>query len=204
MSKGGQPIKQTSPIAAEPKPRDEFSREVERRLARMRAIARACSFVGVAVLLVLALVGLGSLVLPRLVGMQPYAIVSGSMEPAYPTGSLVYAQPVAGEDLRLGDVAAFWRDQDVIVHRVDSVDPAEKEFVAKGDANADVDLRPVPFRAVLGRVVFSVPYAGYFLMALGSIEGKLLLGWVVLMGVALCLLGSVLNNLAARQTPEKS
>lgn len=75
--------------------------------------------------------------------------------------------------------------------------------MAKGDANDDVDLRPVLFRDVLGRVVFSVPGVGYFLMALGSVTGKLLLGWVVLMGAALCVLGSVLSNLANRQTLEK-
>lgn len=183
--------------------KDSFSREVERRLARMRAIARLCSLTGGMVLVALALVGLGSAVVPRVLGVQPYAIVSGSMEPAYPTGSLVYAQPVAGEDLQVGDVAAFWRDEDVIIHRVDSIDIAGEEFVAKGDANDDVDLRPVLFRDVLGRVVFSVPGVGYFLMALGSVTGKLLLGWVVLMGSALCVLGSVLSNLANRQTPEK-
>lgn len=194
----GHTVKKTSDITGSI-PQDAFSEAVARRLARIQAIARFCSVVGGMVLLVLALVGLGSSVIPRLMGMQPYAIVSGSMEPAYPTGSLVYAQPVAGEDLRLGDVAAFWRDQDVIVHRVDSVEPAEKEFVAKGDANDDVDLRPVSFRDVIGRVVFSIPYVGYFLMALGSLEGKLLLGWVVLMGAALCILGSVLSNLANRQ-----
>lgn len=183
--------------------KDSFSREVERRLARMRAIARLCSLAGGMVLVALALVGLGSAVVPRVLGVQPYAIVSGSMEPAYPTGSLVYAQPVAGEDLQVGDVAAFWRDEDVIIHRVDSIDIAGEEFVAKGDANDDVDLRPVLFRDVLGRVVFSVPGVGYFLMALGSVTGKLLLGWVVLMGAALCVLGSVLSNLANRQTLEK-
>ncbi len=154
-------------------------------------------------LVALALVGLGPAVVPRVLGVQPYAIVSGSMEPAYPTGSLVYAQPVAGEDLQVGDVAAFWRDEDVIIHRVDSIDIAGEEFVAKGDANDNVDLRPVLFRDVLGRVVFSVPGVGYFLMALGSVTGKLLLGWVVLMGAALCVLGSVLSNLANRQTLEK-
>ena len=151
----------------------------------------------------LALVGLGSSVVPRVLGMQPYAIVSGSMEPAYPTGSLVYAQPTAGKDLQVGDVAAFWRDEDVIIDRVDPIDIVGEGFVGKGDANDDVDLRPVLFRDVLGRVVFSVPGVGYFLMALGPVTGKLLLGWVVLMGAALCVLGSVLSNLANRQTPEK-
>lgn len=195
-------MKKTSDIA-DSIPQDAFSEAVARRLARIQTIARLCSVVGGMVLLVLALVGLSATVVPRVMGMQSYAIVSGSMEPAYPTGSLVYTQPVEGEDLQPGDVAAFWRDQDVIVHRVDSVDPAEKEFVAKGDANDDVDLRPVAFYDVLGRVVFAVPGAGCFLMALGSVTGKLLLAWVVLMGAALCILGSVLNNLVTCQRPKK-
>ena len=55
---------------------------------------------------------------------------------------------------------------------------------------------------MLGRVVFSVPYVGYFLIALGSTPGKLLLGWIVLMGVAFCVVGSVLSSLADRHQNE--
>ena len=79
---------------------------------------------------------------------------------------------------------------------------AEGELVTKGDANDEVDIRPVPYQNVLGRVVFSVPYVGYFLIALGSTPGKLLLGWIVLMGVAFCVVGSVLSSLADRHQNE--
>lgn len=181
---------------------DAFSRAVERRLARLRVAARLCSALGVVILLALAVVGLGSSVVPRLAGMQPYAIISGSMEPAYLTGSLVYAEPAAGEELQVGDVAAFWRDEDVVVHRVEAVDAEASELVTKGDANAEIDLRPVPYQHVLGRVVFSVPWVGYFLMAMGSTPGKLLIGWVVLMGAAFCIVGSVIGNLADRREQE--
>lgn len=177
-------------------PRDAFSRAVERRLVWMRRIARLCSALGAALLLALALVGIGSSVVPRVMGMQPYAIISGSMEPAYPTGSLVYADPVDGAALQVGDVAAFWQGEEVIIHRVEAIDGDAGELVTKGDANEDVDLRPVPFQNVLGRVVFSMPLVGYFLMALGSTAGMLLLGWVVLMAVALCVVGTVVGHLA--------
>ncbi len=176
--------------------RDAFSRAVERRLARMRRVARLCSALGAALLLALALVGIGSSVVPRVMGMQPYAIISGSMEPAYPTGSLVYADPVDGVALQVGDVAAFWQGEEVIIHRVEAIDGDAGELVTKGDANEDVDLRPVPFQNVLGRVVFSMPLVGYFLMALGSTAGMLLLGWAVLMAVALCVVGTVVGHLA--------
>ncbi len=181
---------------------DAFSRAVERRLARMRVIARLCTAVGALMLVALGVVGLGASVVPRVMGMQSYAIISGSMEPAYPTGSLVYAEPAEGAALQAGDVAAFWRDQDVIVHRVRENVSAEGELVTKGDANDEVDIRPVPYQNVLGRVVFSVPYVGYFLIALGSTPGKLLLGWIVLMGVAFCVVGSVLSSLADRHQNE--
>lgn len=40
-------------------------------------------------------------------GLQSYAIVSGSMEPSFPVGSLVYAEPIEPEALAVGDVAVF-------------------------------------------------------------------------------------------------
>lgn len=181
---------------------DSFSRAVERRLSRMRALARLCTGIGALILVALAIVGLGAAVVPRVMGMQSYAIISGSMEPAYPTGTLVYAEPADGASLQPGDVAAFWRDEDVIVHRVEENNAEEGELITKGDANTDLDIRPVPYQHVLGRIVASVPFVGYFLMALGSTPGKLLLGWILLMGAAFCIVGSVVNNLARRREQE--
>ena len=181
---------------------DSFSRAVERRLSRMRALARLCTGIGALILVALAIVGLGAAVVPRVMGMQSYAIISGSMEPAYPTGTLVYAEPADGASLQPGDVAAFWRDEDVIVHRVEENNAEEGELITKGDANADLDIRPVPYQHVLGRIVASVPFVGYFLMALGSTPGKLLLGWILLVGAAFCIVGSVVNNLARRREQE--
>ena len=175
---------------------DAFTQAVNKRVARMQMLAHVCRTLGFLVLALVALVGLCSSVIPRLLGMQSYAIVSGSMESEYPTGSLVYATPAAGSSLQVGDVAVFWRDEDVIVHRVEEINTEEHELITKGDANPDVDVRPVPYSQVLGRVVVCVPYAGYFLMTLGSTSGKLLLGWIVLMGAGFCLVGSVVNALA--------
>ena len=171
-------------------------------MSRMRALARLCTGIGALILVALAIVGLGAAVVPRVMGMQSYAIISGSMEPAYPTGTLVYAEPADGASLQPGDVAAFWRDEDVIVHRVEENNAEEGELITKGDANADLDIRPVPYQHVLGRIVASVPFVGYFLMALGSTPGKLLLGWILLVGAAFCIVGSVVNNLARRREQE--
>ena len=195
-------VKQVSDIPVVPAG-DAFSQAVERRLVRLRFAARLCSTIGGLILLALAVVAIGSSVIPRVMVMQPYAIISGSMEPAYPTGSLVYADPVEGSSLQAGDVVAFWEEEEVIIHRVKEVDDQTGHLVTKGDANEDVDLRPVPFQNVLGRVVFSVPVVGYFLMALGTTAGLLVLGWVVIMAVALCVVGTILGSLADRREAER-
>ena len=195
-------VKQVSDIPVAPAG-DAFSQAVERRLVRLRVAARLCSTIGGLILLALAVVAIGSSVAPRMMGMQPYAIISWSMEPAYPTGSLVYADPVEGSSLQVGDVVAFWEEEEVIIHRVNEVDDQAGHLVTKGDANEDVDLRPVPFQNVLGRVVFSVPVVGYFLMALGTTAGLLVLGWVVIMAVALCVVGTILGSLADRREAEQ-
>lgn len=195
-------VKQVSDIPVVPAG-DAFSQAVERRLVRLRFASRLCSTIGGLILLALAVVAIGSSVIPRVMGMQPYAIISGSMEPAYPTGSLVYADPVEGSSLQAGDVVAFWEEEEVIIHRVKEVDDQTGHLVTKGDANEDVDLRPVPFQNVLGRVVFSVPVVGYFLMALGTTAGLLVLGWVVIMAVALCVVGTILGSLADRREAER-
>lgn len=110
---------------------DSFSHAVERRLSRMRVLARLCTMIGVLILAALAIVGLGAAVVPRVIGMQSYAIISGSMEPAYPTGTLVYAESIDGTSLQPGDVAAFWRDEDVIVHRVEKNNAEEGELTPR-------------------------------------------------------------------------
>lgn len=179
---------------------DAFSESVERRLKRLRLGARVCSAIGSFVLGLLIVVGIATLVLPRLLGLQPYAIVSGSMEPSLPIGTVVYAETTDGKQLCEGDIAAFWRNDEVIVHRVLSVNEEAGELITKGDANSEPDMHPVPYQNVLGRVVFSMPMAGTMLMMLGSTTGKLILGWVVLVAAALCIVGTLLKSMASRNS----
>ena len=38
--------------------------------------------------------------IPRLAGMEPYVVLSGSMEPVLPVGALVYVEPVPESEQR--------------------------------------------------------------------------------------------------------
>ena len=95
--------------------------------------------VALVVLLAIALVGV------RLIGLRTYVVLSGSMEPAYPTGSLIYVKEVDVHQLKEKDVITFMIDEDTIAtHRiievlVDEEDSSVVRFRTQGDANDSPD-----------------------------------------------------------------
>ena len=117
--------------------------------------------VALVVLLAVALVGV------RLVGLRPMIVLSGSMEPTYHTGSLIYVKKVDPAGLRAGDVITFLLDEDTVAtHRIvevvpDGENPAELRFRTKGDANDVEDGSLVHYLNVVGSPVFSIPGLGY-------------------------------------------
>ena len=118
---------------------DAFARDVKKRLARLRIVSRLCSIVGAVLLAAVALLAISATVAPRFMGLQSYTIVSGSMEPSFPVGSLVYAEPIEPEALAVGDVAVFWRNDEVVIHRVEENLYEDCELITRGDANEGID-----------------------------------------------------------------
>ena len=173
---------------------DAFAYDVKKRLARLRIVSRLCSVIGAVLLAAVALLAISATVAPRFMGLQSYAIVSGSMEPSFPVGSLVYAEPI--EALAVGDVAVFWRNDEVVIHRVEENLYEDRELITRGDANEGIDAHPALYDNVVGRAVNQIPGIGYFVMALASLPGKLVLGWVVLMGAAFSIIGTAIASLA--------
>ena len=129
----------------------------------IRKIANGLSTVVMVLVVLLAL----TLVCGRLFGMQTYAVLSGSMEPTYHVGSLIYVKKTAAEDIEAGDVITFLVSEDTIAtHRVTAVVPDEEDpnvlrFQTKGDANENVDGALVHENNVIGEPVFTIPYLGY-------------------------------------------
>lgn len=117
--------------------------------------------VAAAVLLAVGLVGV------RLAGIQVFTVLSGSMEPAYKTGSVIYVKKADYTALRPGDVITFMVDEHTIAtHRIvdiipDEDDPTVLRFATKGDANAQPDANLVHYKNIIGTPVFTVPYLGY-------------------------------------------
>ena len=103
----------------------------------------------------------------RLFGLDPYTVLSGSMEPTYHVGSVIYVKDTSIAELEVDMPITYTLENGVVVtHRivevlVDENDPNNVKYMVKGDANDDIDNTPIPFDDVIGRPVFSIPYFGY-------------------------------------------
>ena len=129
----------------------------------LKKILNVISTILVAIVVVLALLLVGA----RSIGLNVYTVLSGSMEPTYHVGSLIYVKDVDTDELKAGDVITYMLDEDTIVtHRIadvipDETDPSIIRFQTKGDANDSVDGSLVHYKNVIGTPVFSIPKLGY-------------------------------------------
>lgn len=122
----------------------------------------------ISTILVVAVVALAVLLVGvRVAGLQVFAVLSGSMEPEYHVGSLIYVKKVDPMTLTERDVITFMLSEDTIAtHRIVEVVPDETDasvvrFRTKGDANDAEDGSLVHCKNVIGTPVFTIPYLGY-------------------------------------------
>ena len=113
----------------------------------------------VALVVVFAVLLMGA----RIIGLQVFNVISGSMAPAYNVGDLIYVKSVDPATIKEGDVITFILNEDLVVatHRVVSVDAKNSHIYTKGDANEAADAASVHYKNVIGTPVFKLPLLGY-------------------------------------------
>ena len=149
-----------------------------------------CNFLGTLILILVILTCL-PLTVPRLLGYDIFDVVSGSMEPEIPVGSVVYVEQISPEKVEAGDVIAFWRDGTVVTHRVVENRFVVGEYITKGDANEAEDINPTRYDDLVGRVKLHIPVIGALMTLLASNVGK-----IYMLCLAAC--GVMFNILAGR------
>ena len=122
---------------------------------------KICNTLSALLLAALAAVALAFLI-PMLLGYREMAVLSGSMEPAIPVGSIVCVKPTEASQLQAGDVCTYLLPDGstYVTHRVLSVDSEARTLVTQGDAN-DAPDGEIAFSQVFGRAAFHLPLLGY-------------------------------------------
>lgn len=149
-----------------------------------------CSLIGTLMLLTV-IAAAAPLTIPQYMGYQIYNVVSGSMEPSIPIGSIIYVKETDPVDIGKGDIIAFESGDSVIMHRVVENKVVEGTFTTKGDANDGEDMNDVPYSALIGIVVRHIPVLGQLMILFGSTFGR-----ICMICFAAC--GALLNILSAR------
>ena len=119
----------------------------------MRAFKKIWNVVGtlfVTLMVVLAILLVGV----RVIGLTPFAVLSGSMEPTYHVGALIYVKSIQPQDVQVGMPLTFVVDESLLVatHRVIDIETVttreEAELDESGnpvlDENGDAITREVP------------------------------------------------------------
>ena len=135
-----------------------------KRTIKMQKQKKKISILMTSVVVFIAVVGIGFVFAPYLMGLRAYSIETGSMADTIPEGSMVYVRPYVNfEDYKVYDVVTFTDPvtEKSFTHRIIGIDAVEHTFETKGDANDTPDLEPTPFQLAVGKVEFSVPLLGY-------------------------------------------
>ncbi|MCU0631269.1 MAG: signal peptidase I [Methanoregulaceae archaeon] len=97
-------------------------------------------------------------------GWRTEVVISGSMEPALKTGSVVIVRPVDLLTIQQGDIVMFSSldKKSLTTHRVVKIEQETGlAFITKGDANNNPDITAVSPDQVVGIVAFTIPYLGF-------------------------------------------
>lgn len=159
-------------------------------------VAASCNALGIFLLVAVIAICL-PLTLPKAFGYHIYTVISGSMEPKIPIGSLVYIRDSAPEDMVTDDVIAYYGASDqasIITHRVVENRMLMGEFITKGDANKTKDMNPIPYANFIGKVVLSIPKVGKIAQLLTSSPGKIAAVCIIAFSIVLQMIGSALGK----------
>lgn len=164
------------------------------------------------IILVVLLAAAAVILVPMLLGYKEMAVLSGSMEPTIPVGSLVYVKPVEASMLEVGDVCTYYLSdgETFVTHRVMSINPDAQTLVTQGDANESPD-GDIQFSQVYGRADFHLPYLGIAIQNIRTPVGIMSICGVVMLVILLNFIPAIIDaaedekkQKAQQSEPEKA
>lgn len=151
-----------------------------------KIVTKICN--ALSVIMVLVVVAIGAvMIVPKVMGNDIYAVLSGSMEPYYHVGSIVIVdKSITPEEIEIGDPITFRKgDNAIATHRVIDINTETREFKTKGDANEAEDLAPVSFDNMIGKAGKSIPMIGYIPLYMRTKKGMFCIGAYVIVFILL-------------------
>lgn len=139
-----------------------------RRESRERSLLSYLGSAAMTVILVVILaIAAAAIVVPALTGSTALTVLTSSMTPNLPPGTLIVVRPTDPDDIHPGDVVTYQLRSDepeVVTHRViqrTALADGQLIFITQGDANPMPDETPVQEVQIRGTLWYAVPYLGW-------------------------------------------
>jgi len=117
--------------------------------------------------------------LPAFAGFHTVTVYGGSMGDALPSGSVAVTRSVDASDLAVGDVVALGGREggSPVIHRIVFIGDVDggRLIMTRGDANRTNDPVPITVSGKGDRLLYHIPWLGYFLAFARSALGLALL-----------------------------
>lgn len=104
---------------------------------------------------------------PNFFGYSMFRVISGSMEPELPVGSMIVVKRVEPEEVKVGDIITFFSTDPTLrggvnTHRVVDIDDSGMDilFMTKGDANQFMDEYGAVGSNLIGVVIYDSKLIG--------------------------------------------
>lgn len=158
---------EASDVVSDASPAEESS--APPRGGMLRTLLNA---VAVAVLVGILATGALAIAVPALTGSTALTVLTSSMEPHLPPGTMVVVRPTDPADVEPGMVLTYQLrsgEPTLITHRVTQVlagADGERRFITKGDNNAEADADPVREVQMRGTVWYAIPWLGWVAIAI--------------------------------------
>lgn len=145
---------------------------------------------------------IGVALIPMIVGIKPFMVLSASMEPTVYTGDLAYIN-TKDTDVEVDDIIAFYEGEGdkkiTVIHRVNAFNE-DGTLVTKGDNNENVDLSPIKPEQIMGTMVFNIPKLGFLTGWLQTKKGII----VAVVLVAIAFISSFITDEAEENKKNKT
>jgi len=143
------------------------------------------------IILLAAIIIAGGLLIPPLVGVTTFIVDDVDMDTNLAKGSVTYGVEKELSELVPGDEILVNESDGEYVYRIKSVDAStgacELEDVKSSDGKTKEDV----FRKAVTKVVFTIPFIGYIVMAMKSTEGLIIIGLAVIFVIVLFILAEL-------------
>ena len=134
------------------------------------------------------------LALPPFLGVTTEIMDDSSKDTNLPMGSVTYAIPVKTDEATVGDSILYQADSKAYRYMITEMDKETIIFKVIDSSDKNAEPVTVEVKNYIPKVVITIGYVGYLLVATESIEGLIILGLAVLFLVILYIVAELLKK----------